>query len=229
MNCVIVDDNKMARASLRQILKNIEFINIAGECDSVIQALNILQAENIDLVLLDVEMPSLTGFDFLKSVPVRPLVILVTANPDYAVEAFEYNVVDFIVKPVKEDRLIKAVMRANDIFKSRKSTHEIHKEYFFIYEKGVSAKLLLSDILFVQALGDYITIHTREKRFTIHYTLSAIEKELPASKFMRVHRSYIVALDKIDIIEKNTAFLNKTPVPIGDTQRSELLRRINLL
>ncbi len=219
----------MARTVLKHFVKEIEFLNVAGECENVIQASNIMSKEKIDLLLLDVEMPKMSGIDFLKSLTVHPLTILITANPNYAVEAFECNVVDFLVKPVKEERFLKAIFRAKEIFDSNAKPLEHDKEYFFIREKGVSTKLLIADILFIQALGDYITIHTKDKKSTIHYTLSAIEKELPASKFLRVHRSYLLALDKVDKVEDNTAFVNKQPIAIGDTQRSELMKRLNLL
>ncbi len=229
MNCIIVDDNKMARTVLKHFVREIDFLNLVGEYENVMQATSMLSIEKIDLLLLDVEMPKMSGIDFLKSVTNHPLTILITANPNYAVEAFEYNVVDFLVKPVKEDRFLKAVFRAKEIFDSNSKPLEIDKEYFFIREKGISTKLLIADILYIQALGDYITIYTNDKKCTIHYTLSAIEKELPSAKFMRVHRSYIVALDKVDTVETGTLFIKKHPIPIGDTQHSALMKRLNLL
>ena len=229
MNCIIVDDNKMARTVLKHFVRQIEFLNLIGECENVMQASNLLSKEKIDLLLLDVEMPKMSGIDFLKSVNNHPLAILITANAEYAVEAFECNVVDFLVKPVKEDRFLKAVLRAKEIFESNERPLEIDKEYFFIREKGISAKLMIADILYIQALGDYITIFTADKKHTIHYTLSAIEKELPAAKFLRVHRSYLLALDKVDTVENDTAYINKRPIPIGDTQKQVLMKRLNLL
>ena len=229
MNCIIIDDNKMARTVLKHFVREIEFLNLVGECENVMQATTLLNKEKIDLLLLDVEMPKMSGIDFLKSLTHHPLAILITANSNYAVEAFECNVVDFLVKPVKEERFLKAIFRAKEIFDSNTKPLEHDKEYFFIREKGVSTKLLIADILFIQALGDYITIHTPDKKSTIHYTLSAIEKELPPSKFLRVHRSYIIALDKVDTVEESTAFINKQAIPIGDTQRADLMKRLNLL
>jgi len=215
--------------AVRQMVKDIKFLNLVGECENPMEAINLLDTEKVDLMLLDVEMPKMSGIDFLKSTTKRPLVILITAKPSYAVEAFEYNVADFIVKPVREDRFIKAINRAKEVFESTNQTVEVTKEYFFIREKGVSSKLMTSDILYIQALGDYVTIYTTQKKFTIHYTLTGIEKELPAQKFMRVHRSYIVALDKIETVEDGTAFIDQNAVPVGDSQRTELLKRLNLL
>lgn len=219
----------MARTALRHLVKDISFLELKGECGSIAEATSVLAEETIDLLLMDVEMPKVSGLDFLKSVQNHPLVVLITSKADYAVQAFEYNVVDFLLKPVKEDRFLKAVYRAKEIFESTANVAEVNREYFFIREKGVSSKLVIADILYIQALGDYVTIHTPQKKYTVHYTLSAIEKELPSAKFMRVHRSYLVALDKIDTVEEGTAFVFQNPIPVGDAQRSELMKRLNLL
>lgn len=227
MNCLIVDDNKLARTVLRHMVSGLDFLVLKGECQSIMEATGIMAREKIDLLLLDVEMPKVSGFDFLRSTSDHPLVILVTSRADYAVDAFDFNVVDFLLKPVNEARFLKAIIRAREIFESRNSEMEEFKEYFFIREKGVSTKLLVADILYIQALGDYVTIHTPAKKFTIHHSISAVEKKLPAAKFMRVHRSYIVALDKIDSVEEGTAFVFQTPIPVGDSQRAPLMKRLN--
>lgn len=229
MNCLIVDDNPVARVVLKQMVAGLDFLSFAGECGTIREAANILDKEKVDLILLDVEMPGISGIDFLKNMPRHPLVILITSQPAYAVEAFEYNIVDFLLKPLKEERFLKAVYRARENFESRNKTVEADKEYFFIKEKGISSKLVIADILYIQALGDYINIHTPAKKHTLHYSISAIEKKLPASKFMRVHRSYILALDKVDTVEEGTAFVYQNPIPVGDNQRSELMKRLNIL
>lgn len=229
MNCLIVDDNRLARTVLRQQIMNIKFLNLVAECEDAVDAINILNKEKIDLLLLDIQMPKMSGIDFLKSVTKRPLVILITARPEFAVEAFEYNVVDYILKPVKEDRFIKAIMRVKEIHDSFSKPIKMDKEFFFFREKGVASKLKLSDILYIQAMGDYVTIHTADKKHTIHHTLSAIEKELPEDKFLRIHRSYIVALDKIDTIEDGTAYIYQSNIPIGESHRSKLMVLLNLL
>jgi len=229
MKCLIVDDNPVARKVLRHYIEELQFLTIAGECGNSLEATNFLHNEAVDLMLLDVEMPRMTGLEFLKTMPDHPLVILITSNATHAVSAFEYNVVDFLLKPVKADRFLKAIYRAKEIFDSKTKELESDRDYFFIKEKGISTKLMISDILYIQALGDYVTIHTEGKKYTIHYSISNIEKKLPPSRFMRVHRSYIVALDKIDSLEDGTAFIYQTPVPVGDTQRAALMKRLNML
>ena len=229
MKCLIVDDSKMARTVLKHQINNIDFLKLIGECEDALEATNFMNKEKIDLLLLDVQMPKISGLDFLKSIPNRPLVILITSRPEFAVEAFEYNVVDYILKPVKEERFIKAVLRVKDIYNSLSGTIKADKEYFFFKEKGVASKLKISNILYIQAMGDYINIHTMEKKYTIHYTLNAIAKELPSDRFMRIHRSYIVALDRIDTVEDGTTYICQNHIPVSDLHRSALMGRLNLL
>ncbi len=229
MNCLIVDDNKIARTVLKHLVTGLDFLNLLGECENIIEASNYLNQHKVDLILLDVEMPKISGLDFLKSKPNHPLVILITSKPDYALEAFEYNVVDFILKPVKEDRFLKAIFRAKETYDSANQQVNFEKDFFFVKEKGKSTKLKVDDILYVQAMGDYVSIFCANKKFTIHHTLSAIEKELPLSKFMRIHRSYIVALDKIDSLEEGTVYVYQTAIPVGDSQKPALLQKLNLL
>jgi two-component system, LytTR family, response regulator len=229
MKCLIVDDSKMARTVLKHQIKNIDFLDLVGECEDALEATNFMNKEKIDLLLLDVQMPKISGLEFLKSIPNRPLVILITSRPEFAVEAFEFNVVDYILKPVKEERFIKAVLRVKEIHDSLSGTIKADKEYFFFKEKGVASKLKISDILYIQAMGDYINIHTMDKKYTIHYTLSAIAKELSPDKFMRIHRSYIVALDRIDTVEDGTTYICQSHIPVSDMHRSTLMGRLNLL
>jgi DNA-binding LytR/AlgR family response regulator len=177
-----------------------------------------------------VEMPEMSGIELLKSLEKRPIAILITAKRDYAVEGFELNVADYIVKPVTLPRLITAVSRAKEIFDSRNSKVEkTDKDFIFIRDKGVLTKLKLEDILFIQALGSYVTIHTPDKNHTIHLTLMAIEEKLPAEKFYRLHRSYIIALNKVDTVEQETAYIGKNPIPIGEQFKKALLEKLNLI
>jgi DNA-binding LytR/AlgR family response regulator len=229
MNCLIVDDDKISRRALKHLISELGFLHLIGECENALEAISVLNKKSIDLVLLDVEMPKLSGLDFLKNSNHYPLVILITSKANYAVEAFEYNVVDFIVKPVKTDRFLKAITKAKILFDKNKVSQIKEKEYFFVKEKGISTKLAINDILYIQALGDYITIHTVSKKIIIHYTLMAIEKELPSHLFFRLHRSYIVALSKIDKIEDFTAYITSHKLPIAETNKTELLKKLNSL
>jgi DNA-binding LytR/AlgR family response regulator len=230
MNCIIVEDNKMQRVALRQWILQFNFLKLVGECEDPVQAINLLDKEEVDLILLDIEMPKMSGLEFLKSRENRPLVILITKKPGYAVEAFEYNVVDFLVKPIKEDRFIKAITRAKELFENSKSSADFStQEFVFVRHKGVLTKIEMTQILFIQALGDYVTIHIPERKFTVHLSLLSLEERLPPDKFFRIHRSYIVAINKVDSVEGTTASVNKNLIPIGDVYHSSLLKKLNLL
>jgi DNA-binding LytR/AlgR family response regulator len=219
----------MARAVIREMLSLFDQFNLIAECENPIEAINIMEKENIDLILLDIEMPKMTGLEFLKSMEKRPLVILITAKTDYAVEAFEYNVVDYLITPIKEDRFLKALNRAQDLYESAQRTIEVHdKDFIFIRDKSVLTKVLTSDIIYIQALGDYITIHTVLKKYTIRMSIGSTIEKLSPEKFARIHRSYIVAIDKVDSVEENTASVNKNLIPIGDMYRAELIKKLNL-
>jgi two-component system LytT family response regulator len=230
MNCIIVDDNKLMREMMKDLISAYESIHLVAECEDTFQAKNALDKHDVDLILLDIEMPKMSGLEFIKSLKNPPLIILVTAKENYAVEAYEYNVVDYLVKPVNESRFMKAISRAQEIFNAgKKQEITADPEFMFIREKGVITKLKTEDILFIKALGDYVTIHTPSKNYTIRINLRTIEDKLPGNKFFRLHRSYIVALNKIDTVEQETVFIQKHPVPIGEQQKQQLLEKLNLI
>jgi two-component system, LytTR family, response regulator len=233
MTCIIVDDNKMARTAIRLMIEQVDFLELKHECANPIEAFNILKNESIDLVFLDVEMPGMTGVELIKNLEKRPIIILITAKKDYAIEAFELNVADYIVKPVSLPRFTMAVSRAKELYDSRHTDttvkKEKDKEYIFARSNNVLAKIRIDDIKYIQALGDYVNIFTDDKRYTVHITLKGIEEKLPKDKFYRLHRSYITALNHIDNIEESTAYIGKHPLPIGEQFKKELLKKLNLI
>lgn len=232
MNCIIVDDNKLARAAMVHLIAQVDFLNLKQECENPIDAFNYLQKEQVDLVFLDVEMPGMSGIELVKNLDKRPIIILITAKKEYAIEAFELNVVDYIVKPVTLARFMVAVSRAKELFESKDEKIDVAEkemDYIFIKNKSALTKIKIADIIYLQALGDYVNIYTLDKRFTIHITLSGIEKKLPVDKFYRVHRSFIAALDQIDSIEETTAYIKKNPIPIGEQYKQTLLRKLNFI
>jgi two-component system LytT family response regulator len=230
MNCIIVEDNKMQRIALKLLVSQLDSLTLIAECENPIQAINVLEKEEVDLILLDIEMPKMTGLEFLKSRKKRPLIILITAKKDYALEAFEYNVVDYLLKPIKEDRFIKAVDRAKELFENSQGAADFsNKEFVFVRHKGVLTKIEMEDIIYIQALGDYVTIHTATSKYTVHLSLLSLEEKLPENKFFRIHRSYIVALNKVDSVEGTTASVKKNQIPIGDVYHASLLKKLNLL
>ena len=229
-NCLVVDDNKVASLLLVQLLNELPDVEVTGTCESAAEAAAFLATQHVDLLFLDIEMPGMSGLDLLRSLPQRPLTILTSANKGYALEAFELNVVDYIVKPVLLPRLLMAVRRAIELLQQENVLiNEVEQEYIFVKDGKVIRKIFFDDIFFIEAKGDYVKIYFSEKYLVIHATLKVLEEKLPLRKFSRVHRSYIVALEKIDYIEDNVLYLNTHPVPLSEFYKSKLLSQLNFL
>jgi two-component system, LytTR family, response regulator len=231
MNCLIVDDNKIARTTLKQLASQLKDIVIVGECANAIDAHNFLQDQPVDFILLDIEMPGMTGLELTKNIKnKKPIIIFTTSKKEYAAEAFDLNVGDYIVKPVTPARFLQAVNKVKDLMDSNSEEVKLtEEEFIFIRDSNIIRRLKLDDILFVEAMGDYVKLYTQQKFFAIHTTLKAVEERLPTSRFVRVHRSYIAALTKIDTIEEGALVINGKPVPVADAYRATLNKKMNVL
>ena len=231
MKCLIVDDNKMARMALKQLVGQVPSLELVSECNDATEALNFLNSAQIDLLLLDIEMPDMSGLELTQKLGNRrPLIIFTTAKKDYAVEAFELSVVDYLIKPIALPRLKQAIDKANEAIESNKQELKVEEQGFvFVKDNGILKRISIDDILFLEAMGDYVKVHTAQKFHVVHATLKSIEEKLPASKFIRVHRSFIVAINKIDFIQEGTISIGKTSIPVTDTHKSNLNKRLNLL
>jgi two-component system, LytTR family, response regulator len=233
MDCIIVDDSLVARKALTQLIAQVDYLNLKKECSSPLEAYNYLKTETVDLIFLDIEMPGMTGLELVKNLKQRPIIILISSKKEYAVEAFELNVADYILKPVTLARFMVAVDKAKEIYDHKDKKTELvgerDQDYIFVRSNSVLAKIKLNDILYVQAYGDYVKIFTKEKQNLVHCTLKSIEEKLASGKFYRLHRSYIIAIDHIDKIEENDAYIGKQAIPIGEQYKKELLAKLNLL
>lgn len=231
MKCIIVDDNKMALMAMKQLVLQVPALELVAECKDAAEALEALNTTQVDLLLLDIEMPDMTGLDLIRQLGNnRPLIIFTTAKKDYAVEAFELNVVDYLVKPIALPRFKQAIEKAQEALDSNKEEVKVEEQAFvFVKDNGVLKRITIDDILFLEAMGDYVKVHTSQKFHVVHATLKSIEEKLPSSKFIRVHRSYIVAINKIDYIQEGTISIGKTTIPVADTHKSNLNKRLNLL
>lgn len=231
MKTLIIDDNIIARTTLKHLASKVRDLDVAGECANAMEAYNELNKQTIDLLLLDIEMPEISGVELTKNlVNKRPLIIFITSKKDYAVEAFELNVVDYLVKPITPARFIKAIDKARELFESSHEDVNINNgEFLFIRDSNIIRRLKVDDILFAEAMGDFVKLHTSSRFFAIHFTLKSVEDRLPTDKFIRVHRSYIVAISKIDTIQDGVLILNGKPVPVADTYRSVLNKKMNII
>jgi DNA-binding LytR/AlgR family response regulator len=231
MRCLIVDDNQMARMAMKQLVSQVQSLELVAECSDTMEAYNYLNSGQIDLMFLDIEMPGMTGIELTKKLGnKKSLIIFTTAKTDYAVEAFELNVVDYLVKPVSLSRFLQAVEKAKEAFDSNKQEVKIEaQEFVFVKDNGILKKLNVDDILYLEAMGDYVKVHTAQKFHVLHSTLKSIEEKLPPNKFLRIHRSYIVSLQKIDFIQDGIINIGKANIPVAETYRSALNKRLNLL
>ncbi|MGN6416558.1 MAG: LytR/AlgR family response regulator transcription factor [Pseudobacter sp.] len=230
MNVLIVDDNEIARDIVGQIAGRIKDVKIVGECADALQAYNLLQETPVDLILLDIEMPGMSGLELTRNLGKGPVIIFTTSKRDYAVEAFELNVADYIIKPVTPARLIQAIDKARELLASAEEELNMNgEEFIFIRDSSIIRRLKLNDILFVESMRDYVKLHTAQKFYAIHNTLKAVEDRLPAAKFLRVHRSFIIAIDKIDTIRDGVIIVQDRTVPVADAYRATLNRRMNVL
>ncbi|HEX6333589.1 MAG TPA: LytTR family DNA-binding domain-containing protein [Flavisolibacter sp.] len=231
MKCLLVDDNKMARMALKQLVTQVPNLELVAECSNAEEAMQQLNTTQVELLLLDIEMPGMNGLELTKNLGnKRPLIIFTTAKTDYAVEAFELNVVDYLVKPITLPRFKQAIDKVNETLESNKEEVKVEEQGFvFVKDNGMLKRISIDDILFLEAMGDYVKVHTPQKFHVVHATLKSIEEKLPSSRFIRVHRSYIVAINKIDFIQEGTISIGKTSIPVADTHKSNLNKRLNLL
>jgi DNA-binding LytR/AlgR family response regulator len=233
MTCLIIDDNAVARTALRHFISDIDSLDLRGECEDAVQAIKYLQQQSVDLLFLDVEMPHMSGLELLQVLPQKPLVILVTSKRDYAVEAFDLQVVDYLVKPITLARLLSAVQRAQEVHQNKNrpltAGPGLDEEHIFFKANNSLVRVQLNDILFFQALGDYVTLSTKDKRYTLYTKMKTIEDRLPVTRFIRTHRSYIVAIGKIDNIEDNSIQIGRQLIPISDSYRARVMAQLNFL
>jgi DNA-binding LytR/AlgR family response regulator len=195
------------------------------------EAFELLRTQPVDLLLLDIEMPGMSGLELIKNLGGnRPLIIFVTSKRDYAVDAFDLNVVDYLVKPVTPSRFMQAIGKAREIAESTNEEVKLkNEEFIFIRDSNIVHRLRLDNILYAEAMGDYVKLYTPEKFYAIHTTLKMVEERLPAGRFLRVHRSYLVALNKIDTIDAGSLVIHGKPVPVADAYRAALNKRMNIL
>lgn len=221
----------MARTAMKQLASQVVDLTVAGECSNAMEAYNLLSSQPIDVLFLDIEMPEMSGLELTRHLGnKRPVIIFTSAKKEYAVDAFELNVADYIVKPVTVSRFLQAIEKAREIYHSNKGQVSVEeKEFIFIRDNGILKRLLIDDIHFLEAMGDYVKVFTREKFHAIHVTLRNVEEKLPPNKFLRVHRSFIVALNKIEKIEDGVIVINNKTVPVADAYRSSLNKRLNIL
>jgi DNA-binding LytR/AlgR family response regulator len=234
MKCIVIDDDSTARLIVNQLCTTSDQVSVIEEFSSAIDAIKYLNSNDVDLIFLDIHMPSFSGFDFIQTLKSPPKIILTTSDKNFALQAFEYEcVVDYLVKPITKERFNKSLnkLTAFEQAKTSKEIDEPIKESTFIYV-SVDRRLVkinIPEIYFVEAKGDYISIKTQNKNYVVHSTLKKIEDKLPSALFLRIHRSFIINVSQIIDIEDNSVLIQKSVIPISRSNKSELMKRLNLL
>jgi DNA-binding LytR/AlgR family response regulator len=225
LNCVIIEDEPLARNLITEYVKKVPSLNLLNAFSNPLEALEALRTLPVDVLFLDVQMPEITGISLLKVLKKRPLVVLTTAYSEYALEGYELDVADYLLKPITFERFLKSVdkimQRLEADPKPVITTFETGSSPTFVFVKDGTklVKVRLDEILYVEGLKDYVTIHTKSQKITTLQRMKVLEEQLPTDKFIRVHNSYIVALDAIDVIQKNEVSIGSVSLPIGDTYR----------
>ena len=232
--CLIIDDDIAARLIIEKLCKVSNAFDIVGEFSNAIDAIKFLnENETVDVIFLDIHMPSFSGFDFIKTLNNPPKIVLTTSDKNFALDAFEYDcVVDYLVKPITKERFKKTIQKLKKhstsiINKENNSDEDTNDLYVNIDRRLV--KINMPDINVIEAKGDYIRIKTETKNYVVHSTLKKIEEKLPQSTFLKVHRSYIINTKKIIDIEDNSVLIKQDIIPVSRANRSELMKRLNLL
>jgi two-component system LytT family response regulator len=224
IRCLVVDDEPLAIDVIVTYLRQLNIRQIAT-ANNAIEAFRQLQQEPVDLLFLDIQMPQLTGFDLLKSLPHRPLVVITTAYRDYAVEGFEWEALDYLVKPFSFARFLQMMNKASRARETPPLNEE--KDAIFLKNDRHLARIGIDSILYIESLKDYIRVFTTGGDYLCHQSLTDITSRLPADKFLRVHRSYTLALDKIDQVRQHCAYIGTKTIPISRAHRQELYRRLD--
>lgn len=229
LRCVAIDDEPLALELLEDNISKVPYLHLVAKCSNAIEAMKVLQEQPVDLILLDIQMPGLTGLQFIQSMTEKPMIILITAYEKYALEGFNLDVIDYLVKPVSLDRFVKACNKARELhqLKTKPKTQDapMGPGYFFVNVDYSQVKVNFSDIRYVEGLKDYIKIHLKNsaKALITRMPMKTIEEQLPASTFIRIHKSYIVSVDHITAVRKSSVFIDSMELPVGENFRDAIV------
>jgi len=236
MNCIIIDDEATSRTIIGELCSSYKNLNVVEVFSNAIEAIKYLNQNKTDLIFLDIHMPDFNGFDFIRTLKDPPYIILTTADAEFAIQAFEYDcIVDYIVKPIKPERFKKSIQKVEGKLNEKVTATTTEKEKlqtvddFYVNINKRLIKIDIQSIYLVEAKGDYIYLKTDNKNYTVHSTLKKIEEKLPDHMFLKIHRSYIININKIIDIEDNSVLIEKDVVPVSRSNRPELMKRLNLL
>lgn len=227
LRCIMVDDEPIARRILLEFAEQVPFLEAVGQFENVVKADAFLQSNKVDILFLDIEMPKRSGLDYLKNTTVSPLVILTTAFPQYALDGYELDIVDYLLKPVAFNRFLKAVQKAREFADLREAASPVSfPDWIFVRSEKRIEKIALKEILFIESLGNYVNIYTDNKKVLAYLTLKGLEGQLPAPDFLKVHQSFLVNCSRIEAIEGNTIRMKEKTIPISRNYRDVLMQLV---
>lgn len=224
ITCVITDDEPMARKGLQSYVEKVDFLSLTGICEDAMQLNTLLKTQRPDLLLLDIEMPYLSGLDLLATLSNPPKVIVTSAYERYALKGYELDVTDYLLKPISFERFLKAVNRVHDLL--LREAQPVQEDFLFVKSDKQMRKVFLKDILFVEALENYVSLYTTSGKILTHSTLKRIGESLPEGVFMQTHKSYLVNIDRIDLVEGNMLRIATYQIPIARNHREDVFKRV---
>jgi DNA-binding LytR/AlgR family response regulator len=225
ITCIITDDEPFARKGLQGYVEKISFLDLKGTCEDALQLTDLLQQQPVDLLFLDIQMPHITGVEFLRAIKNPPKVIFTTAFEQYAIQGFELDVMDYLLKPISYERFLKAAWKARDYF-AVKEQPDNTTPYLFVKANGKLEKITFADILFIEGMENYVAIYLEGKKIITHTTIKSLLEKLPAKQFIQTHKSYVVGISKVNTIEGNTLHVQDYQVPVSKYLREEVLGKI---
>lgn len=232
IKCVIIDDEPLARKGLKEYLADVDFLELTGEFDNPLKAAEMISRGEVQLLFLDIQMPKITGLEFMKSLQKQIPVIFTTAFPQYALDGFELNALDYLVKPISFERFLKAALRAKEYYEVREKNEVANTintaapDHFYIKADNKLVKIAYEEILFIEALQNYVVINTNDKKLITYLTFKSVEEYLPGSHFIKVHKSYIISASKVDSIEGNDIRIGKHHLPISRNLKDEVMEKL---
>ena len=228
LNCVVVDDSSLQRIVITKLVNNHPNLQLVGDFSNAIEAKNCITVNSVDLVLLDIEMPVINGFDFIDGLKLKPQIIFITAKAEYALKAFDYDATDYLQKPLALERFNSSIKRALDLQQLKRENHEEEGEHIFIKSNLKKLKIFINKIKWIEAYGDYIKVVTEEDTNLVLSTMKAFEKDLPAGKFIRVHKSYIINIEKVERFNSKFAEIGTTKIPLSRNKKEGLIKALSI-
>lgn len=226
LNCIVVDDSAVQRITITKLVSDSKLLNLVGDFSNALEAKNCINNNTIDLIFLDVEMPLINGFDLLDGLKSKPQIVFITSKADYALKAFDYEATDFLQKPISKERFLKAVKKASELHILRNESHEELGESIVIKSNLKKLKIYLSKIKWIEAYGDYIKVTTDDETHLVLSTMKGFEKELPEGKFIRVHKSFIINLSRVEKFNNKFVEIGTTKIPLSRNKKEEIIKAI---